>query len=421
MGRKFEIPSFYRSSIISTVKNARRTQDHRKKDLTPSILDFGGVRFKIARHFGFCFGVENAIEIAFRALEENPDKRIYLLSEMIHNPTVNRDLIDRGVRFILSPDGTQLIPFEELRPEDIVIVPAFGTTVELFEKLKGIGINPEIYNATCPFVEKVWNRSSQLGGQGFTVIIHGKHYHEETRATFSHARLSTASMVIRDMGEAKELARFIRNEGDVSEFMKMFSGRLSEGFDPTIDLHRIGVVNQTTMLAYETQEISDFLRSVMEKTYGAEALGEHFADTRDTLCYATAENQNAIHHLVETGGDLAIVVGGYNSSNTSHLAKICKKSLPTYYVQDAEEILSHEEIRHMDLDSMTVVTSSGWLPKKQGAVEILMSAGASSPDALVDQVILRLVDLLGVTGRVKEALKPFADVSGSETPLVNLP
>ncbi len=413
MGRTFQIPSFYRSSIISTIKDARRIQDHRKKDLTPSVLELGPIRFKIARHFGFCYGVENAIEIAFRALSENPGRRIFLLSEMIHNPAVNFDLKQRGVQFLLSPDGLQLIPFETLTPEDIVIVPAFGTTLELFSKLESLGINPRSYNATCPFVEKVWNRSEQLGQQGYTIVIHGKHYHEETRATFSHAKISAPSVVIRDMREAELLVKYISGERPLDLFFDDFNGKYSEGFEPTKDLERMGVVNQTTMLAGDTQAIAEYIKSAMHLRYGPENGKFHFADTKDTLCYATAENQGAINHLVETGGDLAIVIGGYNSSNTSHLAKICSRKMPTYYIQDAGEVISRDEIRHLDLLDMTVKVSSDWLPIKSTTVEILISAGASSPDALVDDVIVKVADLYGAKGVLTDALKKYEDLAAS--------
>lgn len=411
MGRKFDIPLYYRSSVISTVKNARRNIDHRKQDLGPSILDLGVVRFKIARFFGFCFGVENAIEIAYRALAENPDKRVFLLSEMIHNPHVNNDLLARGVRFILAPDGRQLIPFSELRPDDIVIVPAFGTTVELFEQLERLGINPRLYNATCPFVEKVWKRSSQLGERGYTVVIHGKHYHEETRATFSHARLSAPSLVIRDLEEARRLAKYLRREISFESFFSDFSGRYSEGFDPPVHLQRIGVVNQTTMLAGETQHISDLLREAMRAHFGEDNLEFHFADTRDTLCYATSENQDAVKGLVESGGDLAIVVGGYNSSNTSHLVELCQERLPTFYIKDAEEILGPDRIRHLDLHTHQVKETTGWLPKNKAPVDVLITAGASCPDALVDRVIERVSGFFDSATRIESALQQFQNAS----------
>ena len=407
MAREFDIPVFYRSRVISTVKHARRASDHRKKDLSPSILDLGAVRFKIARHFGFCFGVENAIEIAYRAVEENPTKRVFLLSEMIHNPHVNADLQQRGVRFILNTDGSQLVPFEDLRPDDIVIVPAFGTTVELFEKLEKLGINPRTYNATCPFVEKVWKRSSQLGEGGYTVIIHGKHSHEETRATFSHARLGAPSLIIRDIGEAQLLAQYLKGERSVAEFDRDFPGRRSADFSPEKSLGRIGVVNQTTMLATETQAISDLLRQAMRERYGEANLTDHFADTRDTLCYATSENQDATYALIQAGGDLAIVVGGYNSSNTSHLAELLEQKFPTYYVKDAEEILSAEKIQHLDLHSGAIVQTDNWLPQLSHPLDVLLTAGASCPDALVEQVLLRIASFFHAERELDVALKPF--------------
>lgn len=395
MGRRFEIPDFYRSAIISPLKAARRLADARKKDLTPTVLDLNGLRFKIARHFGFCFGVENAIEIAYRAVAENPGKRVFLLSEMIHNPQVNEDLERRGVRFILAPDGTQLIPFSEIKPSDIVIVPAFGTTQELFEQLSSLGVDPQLYNATCPFVEKVWKRSDQLGDKGYTVIIHGKHYHEETRATFSHARMSAPALVIRDMKEAQQVAAFIQGSLSESQFRLIFVDRYSANFEPARDLQRIGVVNQTTMLAHETQGISEYLRDVMRTRYGADSLDKHFADTRDTLCYATSENQDAIAGLVADGGNCAIVVGGYNSSNTFHLAKLCSAHVPTYYIKDAEELLSPTEIRHLGIETREVMVTTDWLKPVDGKLDILISAGASCPDAVVDQVIQRIASFFG--------------------------
>ena len=439
MAKQFTIPEFYRSSVISLIKAGRRAADNRKRDLAPSIIDMGPVVFKLARHFGFCFGVENAIDIAYRALAENPDARVYLLSEMIHNPQVNENLRSRGVKFILAPDGSQLIPFESLRSDDIVIVPAFGTTVELFAKLEGLGINPRSYDATCPFVEKVWKRASQLGERGFTVIIHGKNTHEETRATFSHARLNAPSLVILDMDEAQSLASYLRGERKLSEFATEFSGRYSEGFNPELDLQRIGVVNQTTMLATETKAISDVLRSAMRERYGEDQAGEHFADTRDTLCYATSENQQSVHALVDAGGDLALVVGGYNSSNTSHLVELCERRYPTFYIKDADEIISRDQIRHLKLrhpqQQLTaigskghpiqgdVVISNNWLPPRapnsDQPIEILVTAGASCPDALVEQVVLKIAQLFGVQERLSSQLATFNEMLAANSSAVS--
>ena len=219
MPREFNVPLFYRSPIISVVKQARRGIDPRKRDLAPSVLDFGPVRFKIARHFGFCYGVENAIEIAYRALDENPDKRIFLLSEIIHNPHVNTDLRERGVQFLCETSGKQLIPFDELTPADVVIVPAFGTTLEIQSELNKRGINPYAYNTTCPFVEKVWKKSEEIGKQNYTIVVHGKRYHEETRATFSHAKSGAPVVVVLNLVEAKNLAKVICGEVDRDVFL----------------------------------------------------------------------------------------------------------------------------------------------------------------------------------------------------------
>ncbi|WKZ56915.1 MAG: 4-hydroxy-3-methylbut-2-enyl diphosphate reductase [Bdellovibrionota bacterium] len=396
MARKFDIPQFYRSGVVTALKHTRNALDQRKQDLNPTEIPCGRITFKIARHLGFCFGVENAIDIAYRAVRENPGKRVFLLSEMIHNPHVNSDLQARGVQFLRSTSGEQLIPFEQLTPQDIVIVPAFGTTVDLFATLRERGIDPQQYNATCPFVEKVWKRASQLGNAGFTVIIHGKHFHEETKATFSHAELSAPSVIIRDMREAEKLARYISKQASGEEFFEEFSGKCSHGFDPARHLAKIGVVNQTTMLATETQAIAEYLRSVMRETYGAEALTEHFADTRDTLCYATYENQEAVGSLVRSGGDLALVVGGYNSSNTFHLARICAGKLPTFYVKDADEILDLTQVRHLNLETHDVEISKDWFPVQLERVTVLITAGASCPDALVEAVIRKVALIAGV-------------------------
>ncbi|MCK5085977.1 MAG: 4-hydroxy-3-methylbut-2-enyl diphosphate reductase, partial [Melioribacteraceae bacterium] len=250
--KKFNIPEHYKSSIIGRIKETRRDSDPRKKDYSPTELDFGPVEFLIARHFGFCYGVENAIEIAYKTIEDNPDKRIFLLSEMIHNPAVNSDLLNQGVKFLMETSGKMLIDWNELKKDDIVIIPAFGTTLEIEEKLNSIGINPYRYNTTCPFVEKVWNKSAELAGHEFTVVIHGKHYHEETRATFSHSKSNSPSVIVRDLDEAKILSKVILGELNSNEFYRYFKDRYSRGFEIPKDLEKIGAVNQTTMLASET-------------------------------------------------------------------------------------------------------------------------------------------------------------------------
>lgn len=411
--RTFDVPTFYQSPIISVVKEARRITDPRKRDLAPSVLDFGPVRFKIARHFGFCYGVENAIEIAYRALDEHPEKaaagRIFLLSEMIHNPHVNDDLQARGIRFLRTTAGEQLIPFETLTPEDLVIVPAFGTTREIEAELTARGVSTSAYNTTCPFVEKVWKRSEQIGRKGYTIVVHGKRYHEETRATISHAKAAAqAVVVVRDIAEAEDLAAVIRGERDAAFFFERFHDRYTDGFDPARDLRRIGVVNQTTMLATETQAIADLLRRAVVDRYGEADAAEHFADTSDTLCYATKENQDATNALIEDGADLALVVGGFNSSNTSHLVELCEEHMPTFFVSDADA-LERDVIRHFDLHDRAVRETAGWFPWDAGRpVDIVLTAGASCPDALLDGVVRRVLGWFDGPRPVEEALAPFA-------------
>ena len=388
--KTFEIPAYYKSPIISRVKALRASTDKMKKDFSPTILDFGPIQFILARHFGFCFGVENAIEISYRAIAENPNKKIYLLSQMIHNPEVNEDLVNRGVSFLQDTKGNQLIPWETLNASDIIIIPAFGTTRELEDKIKSIGIQIEKYDTTCPFVQRVWKKSEKLGQENCTVIIHGKDKHEETRATFSHAQEYAKSLVIRDIEEAKILGEVILGARPKEDFQTIFSGRYSLGLNYQTDFAKIGVVNQTTMLASETQEISDYLRSIMLKKFGEANLSNHFANTRDTLCYATNDNQTATLNLLTQAGDIAIVVGGYNSSNTSHLVELCLEKFPTYFIQDDKEIHSKSEISHYDLHRKEVQTTTNYLPSSSPK-KIVLTSGASCPDATVDRVIQKLV------------------------------
>lgn len=391
--KQFTIPHTYRSSRIAAIKEERKKADKMKKDFTPSFLDLGSVHIYLARHFGFCYGVENAIEIAFRTIDENPGRRIYLLSEMIHNPLVNSDLKERGVEFLQDTKGNQVIPFDSLQKDDIVLIPAFGTTLAIEEKLRSKGIEIEKYNTTCPFVEKVWNRSEQIAKQGYTVIIHGKPTHEETRATFSHAAANTPSLVINDMKEAVILGEFISGKRSMNDFAATFPNRYSENFDPEKHLKRIGVVNQTTMLASDTQAISDYLKQVMIEKHGVadKGLEAYFADTRDTLCYATNDNQSAVYGMLETPADLAIVVGGYNSSNTSHLVELCEEKLPTYFIK-SEENITGNTIRHFDLHTHSEKVTENFMGTNP-IPKILLTSGASCPDAVVDKVIDKLVEI----------------------------
>jgi 4-hydroxy-3-methylbut-2-enyl diphosphate reductase len=403
--KQFDIPEFYRSPIISKVKAWRKSEDPRKKDFSPTLLTFDKVEFLIARHFGFCYGVENAIEISYKAINENPDKRIFLLSQMIHNPAVNADLTSHGIKFIQDTNGNQLIPWSELNAEDIVIIPAFGTTVEIEHTLNQLGVSTKSYNTTCPFVEKVWNRSEKLGQNDHTIIIHGKYNHEETRATFSHSNQHAKSLIIKDKQEATILGDIILGKKPSEDFFTVFDGKFSEGFDPIIHLSKIGVVNQTTMLATETQEITEYLRGVMASKYGEENLKEHIADTRDTLCYATNDNQSATYGLMEKDADFALVVGGHNSSNTTHLVELLEEKFPTFFIRSAEDIESIERISSFNIHSRKIEDKTLPLSLNRNKTRVIITSGASCPDAVVDKVIQRIIGLSHSTTSIEEAIE----------------
>lgn len=401
--KKFEIPIYYKSSFISAIKNLRKDADPRKKDFSPTLLDFGSVQFLIARHFGFCYGVENAIEIAYKAVDENPGKRIFLLSQMIHNPIVNQDLQEKGIQFIMDTEGNQLVEWETLNSNDVILIPAFGTTIEIEEKINAIGLQTEKYNTTCPFVEKVWKQSEKLGKTNHTIIIHGKHKHEETRATFSHSYQNAPSIIIKDMNDAVFITKVILREIPAADFYEKFKGRLSDGFDVEKHFEKIGVVNQTTMLATETQAIADYFKQVMLQKYGEATIKNHFADTRDTLCYATNDNQQATYALLEEPADFAIVVGGYNSSNTSHIVELCEEKLPTYFISSANEIENQHTIHHFNYNAKQLETTNNFIPEKQ-PVRIILTSGASCPDTLVDAVLDKLLSYFNDTKTKEEVL-----------------
>ncbi|MEO9052683.1 MAG: 4-hydroxy-3-methylbut-2-enyl diphosphate reductase [Ginsengibacter sp.] len=409
--KKFNVPVIYRSPLITAIKNRRKFDDNLKKDFTPSFLNFGEVHIYLARHFGFCYGVENAIEISFKTIEENPDKKIYLLSEMIHNPHVNIDLKSRGVEFLMDTHGNTLIPFERLNPGDIVVVPAFGTTLEMERKLLKAGVEIEQYNTTCPFVEKVWNRAQAIAKNNYTVIVHGKPQHEETRATFSHSAAHSPTVIVRDMKEAIKLSGYILGTNGPENFYTQFAGQYSEGFKIENDLQRIGVVNQTTMLASETQAIAEFLKATMKDKYNlSEAnIAERFADTRDTLCYATNDNQGAVYALLDTPAHLALVIGGYNSSNTSHLVELCENKLPTYFIRSEEEIISSIEISHYKIHTKEEVITLSYLPDKK-PLKILITSGASCPDALVEGVIKKIASFYNCSRTIDDIIKEYTNI-----------
>ena len=402
--KKFNIPTHYKSSFIAKIKESRKILDPRKKDFTSTILDFGPVHFIIARHFGFCYGVENAIEISYQTIEENPGKRIYLLSQMIHNPTVNEDLLIRGIKFIQEPDGNQIIPWTEITKEDIVLIPAFGTSLAIEQKLTEIGVNIEKYDTTCPFVRKVWNSSKKLGSKDYSIIIHGKATHEETRATFSHSSNNAPSVVIKNMEEAIVIGKIILGKLPKKKFYQTFEGKYTANFNPEQHLQKLGVINQTTMLASETHAISKYFRSIMVKKYGDDSIKEHFADTHDTLCYATNDNQDATYGLLKSDADLALVVGGYNSSNTTHLVELLEKKFPSFFISSANEIESNSVIFHFDIHKGVKTSCTDFLPNKS-PVKIILTSGASCPDTMVDAVLDKVLSFFTNTKSKDEVLK----------------
>jgi len=398
--KKFEVPEHYRSTILGRIKEIRKLNDPRKKDNAPFVFQVGKTNFVIPRHFGFCYGVENAIEIAFRTVAENHGKRIFLLGEMIHNPKVNEDLLAEGIQFLVDNHGNRLIDFSTLNSEDIVITPAFGTTVEMAAELAHLGVHLERYNTTCPFVEKVWKRSAELGSRGYTLVVHGKYLHEETRATFSHAAETGPVVIVRNRKEAELLARYIRKELSDEQFQIDFAKKYSQGFLSSRDLKKIGVVNQTTMLATETQEISTYLKEVVVEMYGEDAT----TDTRDTLCYATNDNQNATLGVLESGAELAVVVGGFNSSNTIQIATILGEKMPVYFVRNSEDFVSLEKAIVFNCKTMKEEEIIPCLLHLD-QLRLIVTSGASCPDKTVDLVIQKLVSLRGESDSVEAALE----------------
>ncbi|MFK7922177.1 MAG: 4-hydroxy-3-methylbut-2-enyl diphosphate reductase [Bacteroidia bacterium] len=390
----------YRSQLLGKLKQIRPEGDR----LTPIELNFGPIRFMVARHFGFCKGVENAIEVAYETLEKHQNRRVFMISELIHNSFVNADLQERGLRFIKTAKGEQLIPWEEIRADDVVITPAFGASVEDIARLQTIGVDFQQWNATCRFVENVWFRAKELGEQGYTVIIHGKFRHEETQATFSHSRVFTPTVVVKDMAESQILSDIILGRRSIADFEQYFSERATPDFDPSKDLEKIAVVNQTTMLATETAAISAHFAQIMEERFGPAEREDRVANTRDTLCYATKNNQSATTKLLEEQADLAIVIGGHNSSNTSHLVELCEEKLPTYFIESESDILSAEKIRHYAFREAEEQVIAGYLPNKE-SLTVLITSGASCPDAIVEKVLDRLISFFPRSKTILELME----------------
>jgi len=402
--------ALYQSQLCAAIKALAR--QHERTAAAPVTLDFGAVRYVIPSHFGFCLGVKNAIERAYETLAENPGRRVFMLSELIHNPFVNEDLIRRGLRYLQTdkghahtidgiPGSTEL--WDTLTPEDIVIIPAFGATDEDKRRLVRRGLAVSRFDATCMLVEKVWKAARAYGREGYTVIIHGKSEHEETKATFSNTRRYAPAVIVRSIEETRQLAEIIASDdpGFRAQFYTRFAGKHTPGFDVSRDLERVAIVNQTTLLMNETLGIIEHLRGVFRKKYGDDSrVGG--TSRRDTLCYATQVNQDALSRALAEPLDAAFVIGGKNSSNTYQLYRLCEERLgpKAFFIQSEANITSRAEVHHYVYgagaghtearelwphDHLTERSVEGLSPRR-----ILITGGASCPDGIIQQVIARL-------------------------------
>ena len=344
----------------------------------------GRLTVHLAREFGFCYGVDRAVDYAYQTCQRFPDRRVFLTGEIIHNPHVNEKLQAMGVRFL----NDQADAIERLGPSDVVILPAFGVTVALLQRLERLGCT--LVDTTCGSVLNVWKNVRRYAENGFTSIIHGKAWHEETQATASHAvQYGGRYLVVFDRAEADEVCRYIRDGGNPKAFLSRFSGATSPGFDPDRDLRRVGLANQTTMLMSESLAIGELMKAAMLDRFGDATLGECF-QAFDTICSATQDRQDAVVRLLaDHTVDLMLVIGGYNSSNTANLARMCAASRPTFHIADPECLVSADEIYHRPVGSKTEVTATGWLPPNQ-RVTIGLTSGASTPDNLVGAAVAKL-------------------------------
>ena len=406
--------ALYQSALCLAIKEARRNKE--KSPGEPAVLDFGAVSYVIPSHFGFCLGVQNAIERAYETVAMYPSKRVFMLSELIHNPFVNKDLLARGLRYLQTDKGLPLCAdgnmanskedsnalWNQLTEDDIVIIPAFGATNGDKARLIRRGLSIRENDATCMLVEKVWKAARRYAREGFSVIIHGKSEHEETKATLSNSSSYGPALIIRNMEHAQHLAEVIQAETSKKSllFETYFEGLYSEGFDPTCDLEKIAIVNQTTLLRNETLKIIDYLRDMMTAKYGESEVANHLwsKGKGDTLCYATQVNQDALQKAVDQPINAALVVGGKNSSNTFQLYRVCAERFGEFahYVQSESNILSLETVRHyifpynLDSGSAAIELERPFLNTPVKKPHILLTGGASCPDGIIQQVISRI-------------------------------
>ena len=388
----------YHSGLVQHL----RAHDHR--------IAAGGMTLLLAKELGFCYGVDRAVEYAYETRRKFPDRAIHITGEIIHNPHVNRRLQEMGIRF-LSSRPSEPKAFEAVGPEDVVILPAFGVTVEELERLRAAGC--VLVDTTCGSVLNVWKNVERYARDGFTSVIHGKFDHEETRATASRATRSPAGhyLVVRDLEEAEWVARYIEAGASAEEFRRRFGGACSQGFDPERHLGRIGLANQTTMLSSESMAIGERLRQAMERRYGGAALAEHYR-AFDTICSATQERQDAVSDLIREPLDLMLVVGGYNSSNTGHLAEMpAAAGIPTYHIDDAACILGPDRIRHQPVGARAETETAGWLAA--GEAVIGLTAGASTPNNKIGETIVRICDAAGLAANRSSQSARIASHSAS--------
>jgi 4-hydroxy-3-methylbut-2-en-1-yl diphosphate reductase len=386
-------PLIFRKGLDLKHEVAHALAESYHSDLVNSIKEHdygytsGRLHVHLAREFGFCYGVDRAVDYAYQARKRFPDRPVLLTGEIIHNPHVNAQLRGQGIRFLTDPGES----IAALTPEDVVIVPAFGVTLELLRQLSAQGCT--LVDTTCGSVLNVWKNVKRYAQDGFTSIIHGKHWHEETRATASQALNAGGHyLVVLDREEAESVCEYIRGNGERHAFLSRFEHAASPGFDPDRDLQRVGCANQTTMLSTESLEIGERFRHAIVDRYGEAALPDRFRSF-DTICSATQDRQDAVIALLaDEPVDVMLVIGGYNSSNTFNLARICAERVPTYHIADPEALLSATEIRHKPISAKQEIITTGWLPPA-GRVTVGLTSGASTPDNLVGTVIRRLDEL----------------------------
>ena len=391
LGLKAEVKGPLQKDYKGWIVDLARANDFR--------LQAGDLTIRLAKEFGFCYGVDRAVEYAYEARTRFPDRDIYITGEIIHNPYVNRRLEEMGIRFLDGPYGTPE-KFDPVTGEDVVLLPAFGVSTTELDILKERACI--MVDTTCGSVLNVWKNVERYAKSGFTSIVHGKYWHEETRATVSRASCFPGGhyLVVRDMDEADELCRYIENGGSAPTFLEKFTSACSPDFDPTRDLQRIGLANQTTMLSSESLAIEEQLRKSMARRYGESELSERFRSF-DTICSATQERQDAVIELMQEKVDLMLVLGGYNSSNTTHLAEISSQHSTTYHIADSTCLVSPSEIRHKPVDEPEEEVARDWL--HSGRLTIGITAGASTPDVKVDESIERLISFRGLA---LSAIKP---------------